>query len=289
MEIEEEKALIKEFLSDSKLKDFVVKNLKDSLKSIGYSQKTVEDLIELLDKMDIRSFQEKHSEELHEVHSIGFFQKIVPEYFGKYVVPHIPNVNKILDIGCGTGILAHVLSKSRKFKQIIGIDLNEYPEWEEFADSNTEFKIVKQEDFNRFLIDNKPDAIVMTWTLHHMKYEEQENYLKNIYDLIEKIKIITLEDAYSENLSPKSDIGVYDSFMAFDKKERNRIMSVFDWIANRVLERRDKVPIPFGYRTVEDWRKLFEKIGFKVKAEEFIGFPENRDVNTPQSLMVIEK
>jgi len=256
MNIEEEKTIIKQFLSDSKLKEYIAGNLRKSLQSMGYSQNVIEDLIELLDKMDIKNFQERHLEELHEIHTVGFFQKTVPEYFEKYVVPQIPKVDKILDVGCGTGILAYTLSKSRKFKQVIGIDLNQYPQWKEFKDPKLKFQTVKQKDFKQFLKDNKPGAIVMTWTLHHMSYKEQENYLRNIYNVVDKIKIVILEDSYSTKLDPIEDVGVYDSFMKFSKGDKQKIMSVNDWIANRVLERRDKVPMPFTYRTVEEWREL---------------------------------
>ena len=283
------KKLIKQFLADKKIKEHVATNLASSLKSIGYSRETIDELMVLLDKMQIKKFQDKNYAELKAVHSIEFFQKIVPAYFEKYIAPHIPPSDKILDIGCGTGILAHVLSKSDKFKQILGIDLIEYSEWKKFDNRKIRFQIIKQDKFNQFLQENKPDTIIITWTLHHMNYKEQEEYLKSIYNILPKVRIVVLEDAYATTLSPLEDIGVYDSFMKFNEEDREKIMSVYDWIANRVLERRDKVPMPFAYRTFEEWKRFFEKMGFKIIIEKFIGFPEKRDINTPQSLIVIEK
>ena len=287
--IEDEKKLVKQFLANRKIKEHVVKYLTSSLQSIGYSAQTIKELIDLLTTMQIKKFQDKNYAELKAVHSIEFFQKIVPKYFENYIVPYIPPSNKLLDIGCGTGILAYVLSKSDRFKQILGIDIDEYLEWKKFNNKKIKFQIINQNNFGQFLAENKPDTIIMTWTLHHMSYEEQESYLKNIYDILPKVRIVILEDAYAATISPIKDIGVYDSFMMFNEKDRAKIMSVYDWIANRVLERRDKIPIPFAYRTLEEWRMFFEKIGFKIISEKFIGFPEKRDINTPQSLLVIEK
>lgn len=280
---------MKFMMSNKNVSRFVIGNLKKSLASIGYSKELIEDLIQQFKKYNFKEFQRKHNKELHKVHTIGFFQKIVPEYFRKYVVPFIPKVDKILDVGCGTGILAHILSKSGKFKQIIGIDINEYPEWKEFSDSKVKFQIVKRGDFKKFLRNNNPSAIVLTWTLHHMSYNEQENYLKDIYNTVDKIRIIILEDSYSTKLDPVEDVGVYETFMKFTKEDRQKIMSVNDWIANRVLERRDKIPMPFTYRTVEEWEQFFQNMGFKVLDKKFIGSIKKRDIYNPDSLIVIEK
>lgn len=66
-------------------------------------------------------------------------------------------------------------------------------------------------------------------------------------------------------------------------------MAIYDWVANRILAKREKVPMPFSYRDLEMWVSLTEKIGFTTITKRFIGFPDNRDINTPQSLLIIEK
>jgi SAM-dependent methyltransferase len=280
---------IRGMLSDDKVRNFVVTNLKNSLKSIGYSEELVDDLISFLDNLDIGGFQKANKEELKKIHTIGFFRKIVPAYFIEHVIPHIPSSEKILDIGCGTGILASKLAESGKFKKIMAIDINEYPEWNLFASEKTSFYVVKQEEFDDFFIKNKPNTVVLTWTLHHMEYEEQKEYLSKMYEAVDRLVVVALEDSYSEKLQPRKDIGVYAEFMDLTKEERKNFMSICDWIANRVLEMRDKIPIPFAYMTLEEWEKLFQDVGYNVKSKRFIGFPDKRDINTPQSLIVAEK
>ena len=127
-----------EILSNEKILVFIVENLKRSLKSTGFSNKFIKDLISSLKTID-DNFFEKHEAELREIYALGFFQKIVPSYFSEYVIPLIPEANTILDLGCGTGILAHVLSNNDKFKKILGIDLNSYPEWKLFKNSKVKF------------------------------------------------------------------------------------------------------------------------------------------------------
>ena len=77
--------------------------------------------------------------------------------------------------------------------------------------------------------------------------------------------------------------------MEWNPNQRKNIMSVYDWVANRVLAQREKVPIPCAYRTLEEWSNILEKKGFKTVMQKFIGFPNDRDINSPQSLIVAEK
>ena len=213
----------------------------------------------------------------------------MPRYFEKEVIPYIPNSSIILDIGCGTGILAHKLSETNRFDRIVGIDINEYPEWPKFSKGNVELFKIEEDKFDEFLKELKPKTIVLTWTLHHMDFDEQERYIKKISSVLDEVTIVILEDSFSEELPPEEDIGVFDSFSKLNKEDKISTISIQDWLANRILERRDEIPIPFTYRTLEEWQSFFESKGFHMVKKRFIGFPENRDVNTPQSLIVVKK
>lgn len=290
-----EQDIISKFLGDQKLADFIFSNLRQSLKSIGFSAELIANLIDSLAKIgvstfDIEKFGDTHKKELREVYTIGFFQKFVPDYFSKYVVSVTPIRGKIVDVGCGTGILAKLYAESKNFDEVIGIDINPYPEWDMFAKSNIRFQVVKENDFIDFLSKEQPDSLSITWTLHHMEFDEQKRYLEYIYKIMKNgSRAIILEDSYSTVLTPENGTDLYNQFISLSVGDRTKAMSVYDWIANRVLAQRNKVPIPFGYRTVEKWESLFAEVGFKKVSEEFIGFPENRDINTPQSIMVFEK
>ncbi len=282
--------MISDLLTDINLHTYVVKNLRISLSSIGFSENLINDLTINLKNLDVRAFGERHSHELNDVYSLGFFQKLVPEYFSRNVVPEIPAADKILDLGCGTGILAKILAEENKFQHITGIDLHPYPEWELFKNPKITFNVVLEKDFLDFLLKERPDTVVLTWVLHHMKHDEQDQYITYLHKtLLPGAHLVILEDSYSTNLSPENDTNVYHTFMKFGEDDRRKIMGIYDWIANKVLAQRDRVETPFTYRSLEEWEKLFAESGFSVVKKKFIGFPDKRDINTPQSLLILKK
>ncbi len=283
-----ERKIINDFLDDSNLRNFIIVNLKESLTSIGFSKNLIDALTGGLSDLDVSKFQNDFSGELENVYRIGFFQKIVPAYFEQFIIPEISK-GKILDVGCGTGILVKKLSEAG-FRYLAGIDINEYPEWESFGAPNVRFEVVSESQFPKFLTEYQPDSVTLTWALHHMEYDEQERYLKMIFEKMkEESRIVILEDSYSEELRPENGEKIWRAFMKWPEGDRKKIMSVYDWVANRVLARREHVPIPFGYRTMEEWTKFFAKIGYRLTSKKFIGFPDQRDINQPQSLLIFQK
>ncbi len=277
-------------LSDSDLADFILENLRSSLSSIGFSKLFLDELLSSLGTLDVNVFGEKWKRELQEKYSTGFFQDLVPKYFSDYVVPMTPSASKIVDVGCGTGILDKLYAEDGRFGTVIGIDINRYPEWAIFQNEKIRFDVIKEDTFTSFLNIEKPDSIVLTWALHHMEYDEQERYLGYIYENLKSgARVVILEDSYSTLFSPENGADKYGKFMEWNIEQRKKIMSVYDWVANRVLAQREQEPIPCTYRTLEEWGDVLEKSGFMIVIQKFIGFPSNRDINTPQSLIVVEK
>lgn len=273
--------------SNLTLTRFIKKNLKKSLKDIGFSQRLITDLVADLSKIDVQSFQQKHSEELKSVYAIGFFRKLVPDYFQKYVLPEIDTKGILLDIGCGQGVLAKRIAGKMKIKKIIGIDIIRYPEWKDFESNNIEFRVVKEKNFENFINSLKIDQIVLTWTLHHIEYDAQIRYLKMLCNSISKNKkIIILEDSFSETQKPLEGADKCKEFVKLSIDKRKKVMAIYDWVANRILAQRHKIPLPFTFRSLEEWSILLKRIGFTTVRRKFIGFPKKRDINTPQSLLV---
>jgi len=276
-------------LQNKRIRSFVHENLRKSLPGLGSGQELIDDLLNNLQKLDVKGFGERHREELDQIFTIRFLQQLAPIYFNQYVIPQIKPCRKIIDIGCGTGILAKQLSQTGKFDEVVGIEIIRYPEWDKFSNAKTRFEIIQEAELEGFLQRELPDSIVMTWVLHHMEFDQQIRYMKRVYDILKpKAQVVILEDAYSTQLPPHIGKELHEKFMQFTPQERQAITGVNDWTANRVLGQRGKVPVPFGYRTVEEWIDVFTEIGYKNAYNTYIGFPD-RDVYNPQSSMVFEK
>jgi cyclopropane fatty-acyl-phospholipid synthase-like methyltransferase len=151
-------------------------------------------------------------------------------------------------------------------------------------------EVVQESEFLSYLEKEQPDHVAATWVFHHMEYAEQERYLSALHDALKPgATLVALEDSYSEILRPESGAGRCECFMWWSREDRHKIMGALDWIANRIFSMRTTMPVPFAYRTLEDWKKTFEDAGFTVKKTRFLGFPDNRDIHTPQSLIVARK
>lgn len=287
--IAKDQLFVENALQNEKVKDFVYSNLRESLAYLGFGAELINDLLSNLQNLDIESFWNKHKEELDKIFTIGFLQHIAPEYFKTHVIPEIKKCKKIVDIGCGTGILAKILAETGRFDEIVGIEIIPYPEWKMFTNEKISFEVVQEEKLEEFLVQEQPDSVVLTWVLHHMEYDQQVRYMQRVYDVLKPgAQVIILEDAYSTVLEPLLGKELHDKFMHLTLEERHAITGINDWTANRILGQRAMVPVPFGYRTVEEWKEMFSKIGYKNTYEKYIGFPD-RDVYNPQSTIVFEK
>ncbi len=279
---------VNDILADKEVREFIVTNLKQSLASIGFKSDLIQDLTDNLHDLDVGGFVKKHESELKHVHDNLFFNDAAKEYFSKHVVPEVPKSEVVLDLGCGPGILAGLLAESENFNKVLAWDIKAYSTWEN--SDNIQFAEVSEEQFPKMIEDAKPDSITLTWVLHHMEFDEQERYLSYLRNGIEKgTRVVFLEDTYSTKLLPRDGVELHNEFMKRDEAQRKNIMAVYDWVANRVLARRGTIPIPFTFRSLEEWKDFCAQYGFKTVKQKYIGFPERRDVNTPQGLFVLEK
>ena len=277
-------------LSNNQIKEFVISSLIESMTNLGFSKELMDEFLGNIDKLDLDKFISKYSKELGKIELGHFFGELVPAYFNKNVVVEVPDYGKVLDLGCGRGTLIQELIKRGKNIEIVGIDIKETPEWSKLRSEKVIFQVVQESDFLFVLEKEQPDSVAVTWVLHHMEYDEQKRYIESLYKALKPdATIVVLEDSYSETLKPESGENRYRDFMKNNKEDRQKIMGVLDWVANRVFSMRTSMPVPFAYRTLEGWRKIFEEAGFKTTKMRFLGFPDNRDINNPQSLIVLQK
>jgi len=95
---------------------------------------------------------------------------------------HIPKEGKIIDVGCGYGLLANFLTLRSSKRDVTGIDLSvrRIGAAQETTDSrkNIRFKLINVLDLEL----REPDAVVMSDFLHHIDYQSQEEVLAHCYE-----------------------------------------------------------------------------------------------------------
>jgi len=136
---------------------------------------------------------------------------------------------KVLDIGCGTGVVADELRKSLKI-EIAGCDIDSY------LTRNVPFK--KMENFS--IIPYKKGEFNYTMfndVLHHTEYQNQEKLIKEAVRVSKKVLVFELIPTFTGKIS--------------------------DFLINKIHN--PNMNIPYTYRSPNDWKTLFKSMGLKYK------------------------
>ena len=140
---------------------------------------------------------------------------------------------RIIDLGCGEGVLAKYLAKSQK-RFVIGVDINK----RRLGRSHlTNLKFV-QSDIRKFRVEGSI-GVILSDVLHHLSYSDQDKLIKKIYQELKKNGRLLIKE--------------------IDKSEflRSKISRFFDFL----LYPKDEI----CYRRSDEFRKFLQKVGFNVK------------------------
>ncbi|UCG95577.1 MAG: class I SAM-dependent methyltransferase [archaeon] len=179
------------------------------------------------------------------------------------------NDKKVLEIGCGSGNLAYLISKKYKIKKYIATDLS--PPGKEI--DNVEF--LKQGNKTEIPVeDSSVDSILIMDMLHHVNKNQQRYLIKNAKNkLNENGKIVFFEYTFSEEKEPLYRSYFTEKFNELSKKQKFGCMEIIDYIGN-ILVNKSETPMPNSYRTMEEWEDFFKKLELKINNSEYIGFPK---------------
>ncbi|MDO8619164.1 MAG: class I SAM-dependent methyltransferase [Candidatus Daviesbacteria bacterium] len=156
----------------------------------------------------------------------------------------IPDQGKIIDLGCGEGILANFLVLSSNKRKVLGFEIDKT----RLAVANrnipnTEFK---QADITKLTIP-AADVLTMFHVLHHLSsYEQQEDVLRNCYKALKKNGKLLIVDVEIKPSLKYWTCWFADHFLV-------------PW----VFEGRFFAPAFF--RNSKNWKKFLDEVGFKTK------------------------
>lgn len=109
---------------------------------------------------------------------------------------YIPRKGKILDLGCGYGILANFLALSSLNREVIGVDTDAKKITNaKKGISNTSFMVA---DATKMRVKDF-DAIILHDVLHHLKsYTDQEKLIKDCKSMLKKEGILFIVEVDSK-------------------------------------------------------------------------------------------
>ncbi len=114
--------------------------------------------------------------------------KLVPQYLEQHQIIYnlLPNEDKnyrVLDIGCGNGILSELVFQKLPNSYIFGFDLTEdmLKAFEKKLSKYSGKFELKQGDFRTDSIGSEYDLIIAGITLHHLTWKERERFYQTLY------------------------------------------------------------------------------------------------------------
>lgn len=164
------------------------------------------------------------------------------------IEPFIPKSGNILDLGCGSGIFANLLSLGSNERNVLGVDLIqkriEIAQRISGANPHLEFVVG---NVNTVPIDGY-DIVTLIDLLHHMVLMDQEELLRNIYNHLCHDGVLIIKDL------EKSPYWKY----------------IFHYIQDTISYKGEKL----YFRSREEMKTLLRIIGFSVEIISLArGFP----------------
>lgn len=174
------------------------------------------------------------------------------------IAGHIPPEGRIVDIGCGRGMLANYLALAGPKRRVTGID-KQAPRIAAGQASikgreNIRFRLQDALDLER----EEFDVIVLSDMLHHLTYPRQEQLLEHCRRILPGGGILLLEDVTPD---PR-----------------------WKWVVHFLIDRTLNLGRRQYFRRLPDWIATLEKIGFTVEH-----FPAHRGIPLPDFLLKCRK
>ena len=174
------------------------------------------------------------------------------------IADHIPAEGRIVDIGCGRGLLANYLALGSSSRRVIGID-------KQVKRIEAARASIKGRDNINFYLrdalelhDQEFDVIVVSDMLHHLTYPQQDKLLEHCYRILPEGGILLMEDVTPD---PK-----------------------WKWISHFLIDRTLNCGRRQNFRRLADWKRHLEKLGFEVEH-----FPAHRHIPLPDFLLKCRK
>ncbi len=190
------------------------------------------------------------------------------------------------DIGCGGGdLVVYLKTHHPQFTQAAGIDVIDWRS--ESIKDRIGFQAL---DLTRSILSNpeRYDTLTCLAVLHHIDHSDR--HLDIFLDNLKKSlnpggHLIVEEDVILPEKDIRQDESVFhqletlrglqpqlDRFLAFPELIQRDIIVLIDFMANCLVVGVPEMAFPCGFRSLTQWKEIFQAHGFKLKEIKVAGF-----------------
>lgn len=184
--------------------------------------------------------------EIYRATGYGSFYAAVREALCPFfhIESHIPTTGTIIDIGCGYGLMAHVLAMLGPQRTVIGVDKSEYRIGKAQATlrETPGAKLTFMCEDIRTAPLRDCDGVTMVDVLHHMPTTLQEEVLRRLPEIVRPGGVVVIKE--------------------FADRPRWKYWATL--LFEAVFYPNDKLT----YRPIPEWQALLEQLGFRVTLHE---------------------
>ena len=154
-----------------------------------------------------------------------FWQQVMPDFISHF---NLTKNSKILDVGCAKGFMLYDFTRFIPGIEVKGIDISQYAIDNCIPEIKENLTVANALELP--FDDNQFDLVISITTVHNLEIEECKKSIKEISRVSKKNSFITVD--------------------AYRNEEEKKAMMDWNLTAKTILH-------------VDDWKKMFEEIGYK--------------------------
>jgi 2-polyprenyl-3-methyl-5-hydroxy-6-metoxy-1,4-benzoquinol methylase len=223
-------------------------------------------------------------------------------FIAEFLMPSMKGTQSLLDFGCGDGEIVTFLAKELGLPTVSGVDVLDWRSQKN--KENSAFAFYQHNFSDRNTEANIPphSTGLMHAMLHHVsnKPDEISSYLQAASKAISGRLLVVEDVLYDKNLDytalpgseslmvAKNSQPNFGEYLNLELQDQKDVITMLDLLSNSLAMGIPEMNFPFGAQELNQWVKIFEKSGLKLKNIKVLGFQDHLFHRMSQVLFELE-